>query len=623
MRKESKKNMLKLYLQTPDYERPILEVPEQYRKKILKKLSFLYGDKQAKKCFAEVERLMQVHYAHKTPEMIAQEKEFKPGERFSENDVILITYGDLIQSKERPSLEILTDFARRFLKGVINTIHILPFFPYSSDRGFSVINFEEVDPVLGNWENITALSQDFKLMFDGVFNHVSSKNKWFQEFLNSNPRFSDFFISFPSKEAFSKEDLQLVLRPRTSDLLTQFSTLNGTCYVWTTFSADQIDLNYKNPEVLLQMIDILFQYVRRGADLIRLDAVTYLWKEPGTRCVHLEQTHTVIKLFRDLLDVIAPPAAIITETNVPHKENVQYFGNGGDEAQMVYNFALPPLTLHAFQNASAARLTKWASTLNKVSDKATYFNFLDSHDGIGVMGAMGILSKDEIKAMALKVIEHGGLISYKTDSDGAVSPYELNITWYSALNREDTDETSELQINRFLASRSIALALMGVPGIYLHGLLGSGNDTEAVMQEGGDNRSINRSIIDRDSLYNALADRNTRIFKISARFMEMIKKRIREKAFHPNATQQVLDISDAVFALIRTSSDGEEKILCLTNVTDNDQQISFKPDNIGSFAERWCDILSGVCFNFRQGFLVLNIKPYEVLWLKELCPACD
>lgn len=129
--------------------------------------------------------------------------------------------------------------------------------------------------------------------------------------------------------------------------------------------------------------------------------------------------------------------------------------------------------LFSFQNENARKLTEWAATLKKPSDEATFFNFLDSHDGVGVMAVQGILTPEEIEMMALKVVEHGGFISYKANPDGSQSPYELNITWFSAINNEDADEPMEIQIKRYIASRAIALVMMGVPGIYLHGFLGS------------------------------------------------------------------------------------------------------------------------------------------------------
>ncbi len=444
----------------PDYQRAPYQLPKMVKKKMLKFLRELYGHNAAKSGIGELERVIQVYYAHKSQEMLDWEKSFNPTERFSEEDVILITYGDLISDDTQPPLHILAELCKKYLKGVFNTLHILPFFPSSSDRGFSVTDFTEVDPHLGRWEDLTVLKDDFRLMFDGVFNHISAKSKWFQEFLNQNPRFVNFFTVFSTSEKIPSDYLKLLVRPRTSDVLTPFDTLVGKKFVWTTFSPDQIDLNFSNPEVLIKMIDILLFYVRKGADHIRLDAVTYLWDELGTSGAHLKQTHIIIKLFRLVLDAVAPHVALITETNVPHEDNIKYFGNGHDEAQMVYNFALPPLVLHSFQNSDSTKLTEWASGLYKISDTATYFNFLDSHDGIGVMAVKNILTVEEIEMMSLRILEHGGFISYKAEGDGTESPYELNITWYSAINRDDSNDTRELKIKRYLASRAIALVVM-------------------------------------------------------------------------------------------------------------------------------------------------------------------
>ena len=611
---ETKSNPSEFHFLEPDYDRDIFQIPPEFKEKIQKRLTFLYGEQKARVCFKELERIMRVYYAYKTPHMIQMEETLNAHERFTEEDVILITYGDLIQGKNRKPLEILADFTK-YLKGAINTLHILPFFPYSSDRGFSVTDFEEVDPRLGTWDDILNLKSSTKLMFDGVFNHISSKSRWFQEFLDGNPRFQEFFTVFSTKTAISEAYLSLILRPRTSELLSVFSTLNGTRSVWTTFSRDQIDLNFKNPEVLLKMAQILLLYVRRGADLIRLDAITYLWQELGTTCAHLEETHTIIKLFRDILNAVAPRVALISETNVPHAENIEYFGDGYNEAQMVYNFALPPLVLHTFQTGSSAALTKWAMSLSRVSDSATYFNILDSHDGIGVLGAKNILTDEEIEMMALRVVEHGGFISFKDNGDGTTSPYELNSTWYSALNREDCDETMDFKIKRFLASRSIALVMMGVPGIYLHGLFGSKNDADAVLDE-GQTRSISRRSFDQESLYQTLDDPDTSTHKIAYGFGDMTALRAREKAFHPNAEQRVLKVSDALFALVRTSIDEKEQIICVTNITSRDQQITIDLPEQGLNTRSWLDILSEHLFMADGDVLDLDLPPYQVLWLK-------
>ena len=604
------------HLQEPDYTKPIYQVPDYYAQRLKNKITFLYGVPHLESVYLELERIMKVYYAHKTPLMKEFEAQFKPEDRFTEKDIILITYGDLIKTPNQKPLKTLTQLLETYLKGVINFIHILPFFPSSSDRGFAVMDFEEVDPHLGTWDDILELKKDFKLMFDGVFNHVSSKSRWFQEFLNQNPEYINFFTVFSTKQQLSEDQLRLIVRPRTTPILTEFCTLNGKRLVWTTFSQDQIDLNYHNPRVLLKMIEILLTYVRRGADIVRLDAVTYLWEELGTSCVHLEQTHTIIKLFRDILDAVAPHVALITETNVPHKDNIRYFGNGRDEAQMVYNFALPPLVLFSFQNENARKLTEWAATLKNPSDQATFFNFLDSHDGVGVMAVQGILTPEEIEMMALRVVEHGGFISYRANPDGSQSPYELNITWFSAINNEDADEPMEIQIKRYIASRAIALVLMGVPGIYLHGFLGSKNDADLVLEE-RQTRSINRKTLRKKELLQSLENPETTTYHVTRRLVRLIEIRSRQRAFHPNSPQKILNISDDLFVVLRYTQDQNEMILTLTNVTSKRVKVKMNLLEWGILGNyHWHDLIGRKSYETENHILELTLQPYDVLWLK-------
>ena len=452
----------------PDYQKSHLEIPHDLHEKLLNKLSFLYGHETAMAYMPELERICRVYYAYRTEEIIESSESFDPKERFTEEDVILITYGDLIREDNVSPLDTLSKFCGVYLNQTINTLHILPFFPHSSDRGFSVIDFEAVDPEIGTWENIEDLETRYKLMFDGVINHVSSKSRWFQRFLEGTPHYKNFFISYNSYDDLTSEERNFIFRPRTSDILTKFHTVYGEKYVWSTFSSDQIDLNYKNPQVLIRVIEIILFYVRKGADIIRLDAITFLWANPGTSCANLEQTHMIVKVFRDILNLVAPHVALISETNIPHSENILYFGNGDDEAHMVYNFALPPLVLHTFYTKDSTVLSDWASTQKPVSETTVFFNFLDSHDGIGLMAIKDILTHEETRFIIQRAKEHGGLISYKTDQDGNEAPYEINITWFSALNREDDPGDIDYQVRKFIASRAIALVLQGVPGIYLH-----------------------------------------------------------------------------------------------------------------------------------------------------------
>ena len=603
-----------LFRTEPDYSAPQLEIPEEASRGIRARLAGLYGVARVDGIYSEVERLMRVHYAYETPVLRDLEDRLDPRRRFTERDVILITYGDMIVSADRRPLRTLADFVEVFFRGIVNTLHILPFYPYSSDRGFSVISYEEVDPRFGSWEEIEELEAQFKLMFDAVFNHVSSKSYWFHQYLAGNPEYQDFFTVFRSHEAVAEDHLRLLMRPRTSDVLTRYDTIDGPSWVWTTFSPDQIDLNFKNPKVLLKVLEILLFYVRKGADLLRLDAVTYLWCDLGTSCAHLWQTHQLVKLIRDVLDLVNPHVALVTETNVPHSDNITYFGNGNDEAQMVYNFALPPLVLHTFQTGDVGALSRWAAELEPPSDTTAFFNFLDSHDGIGLMGVRGILGEDEILAMCDRVRANGGLVSMKSDGDGGESPYEFNITWFSALNGDGDGEPVELQVDRFIASRAVALAVRGVPGIYLPSFFGSKNDVDAVCREGS-KRAINRTALEERKLFEAFADPNSVPARIAAKFVRLLEIRVGEAAFHPRAGQQVLDLDPRVFAVLRRPQGGGDNLISLINVTRDtvDIELELSTTSLRSGA---VDLVSGVPIRGRNGSVNITLAPYGVLWLR-------
>jgi glycosidase len=520
------------------------------------------------KCLYGTEVLPQV--LNRLLELIARYrgKISKPdNDHLTERDAILITYGDQVRYPGLPHLRILGEFCDRYLKGVVSGIHLLPFFPWSSDDGFSIIDYRKVDPALGDWTDVKNLAAGFRLMVDGVVNHVSSQSEWFQAFLRNEPPYRDFFITVDGNP-----DLSTVIRPRTLPLLTEFQTTTGARRVWTTFSADQVDLNFQNPDVLLEIFDILFQYIQNGAQFIRLDAIAYLWKEIGTTCLHLPQTHVFIQLFRAVLDEIAPHVRIITETNVPHKENITYFGDGSNEAQLVYNFALPPLVLHTLLNGDSTALTRWAAGLYLPSGQTTFFNFLASHDGIGLNPARGILSDAEIEKLIQVTFAHGGRVSYKNNPDGTQSPYEMNINYFDALNSPSESDPPAMKIDRFMAAQAIMLAMKGVPGIYFHSLFGSRGWNEGVIKS-GQNRSINREKLEYQQLENDLNQPGSRRVQIFSRFRDLLLLRAASPAFHPFGKQEVIDRGSAIFAVWRISPDGQQKTLCLQNITACEQPV--------------------------------------------------
>jgi sucrose phosphorylase len=606
-----------LYDLEPDYTRPLFEVPPAAREQMFNRLRFLYGEEEAEATMSELERLLKVHHAHKPQEMIEAEKQCDPKERFTEKDIILITYGDLLLGEGESPLITLHKLVNAYNPGSLNTIHILPFFPYSSDRGFSIKDFSSVDPRLGTWEDIRKMSSQYQLMFDGVLNHASSESKMFKEFLSGHQFYRDFFIAYKSPDDLTPDQRSKIFRPRTSDILTRFQTIDGPRYVWTTFSEDQIDLNFRNPAVLTRVVEGLLFYVRQGANIIRLDAVTYVWAEPGTECVHLPQTHEVVKLLRDVMDTVAPGVALVTETNVPHEDNISYFGNGYDEAHMVYNFALPPLVLYTFYRGDVTELSKWAENVKEPSKAATFFNMLDTHDGIGLMGVKGILPKEDIDFIVQSVKEHGALISYKMTEDRTEEPYEMNSTWWSAINGDDCDEDIAFQVKRYIASRSIALVLQGVPATYIHGAVGTPNDHN-LAKKTGVNRDVNRGPIDSRVFAEALKDprsKNSLLRKNNSRLMLI---RTSQRSFHPHGGQRVLMTSPAVFTVLRTSPEGDQHVLAMTNVTNNECTIEILLSELSLEETRWYDLVNEKEWESENSTLSITLQPYDVMWLKPL-----
>ncbi len=526
--------------------------------------------------------------------------------RLTQRDAVLITYGDQVHEPNVPPLRTLADFCARHLAGAINTIHILPFYPYSSDDGFAVADYRAISPALGTWDDVARVGAHFRLMFDAVINHVSAQHAWFQGFLRDDPRYCDFFVVVPVGA-----DVSRVVRPRTFPLLTEFETASGVKRVWTTFSADQIDLNYRNPDVLIEVVDTLLFYIARGANWIRLDAIAFLWKELGTTCLHLPQTHRVIQLLRAIVDRVAPHVILVTETNVPHADNVSYFGDGTNEAHLVYNFALPPLTLHAFHSGDARALTRWASTLTLPSKQVSFFNFLASHDGIGLNPARGILAEAEIDALVARTRAHGGLVSHKTNADGTSSPYELNINFFDALAEPNGNEPLEMQIDRFVGAHAMMLALVGVPGIYLHSLFGSRGWRAGVAQT-GQHRTINREKLERAALERALNDPTSRRQRIFARLTRLLRVRAGHPAFAPNAEMRVLDVNPALFALQRTGVAGEA-VLCLQNVSRQPQTARLDLRNLSATTSR---TIVDLCTNqMHAESRTIHLMPFQTLWL--------
>ena len=564
-------------------------------------LAFLYGEGTAVSVLPQLKALMD-EFGPRLPK-----QRHCTGLPLTERDALLITYGNQVQRPGEAPLQTLDDFARAYIKGIISGIHILPHFPYTSDDGFSVTDYFAVNPELGDWKDVEKLARGFDLMFDAVFNHMSAQGEWFRKYLANDKDAREFFI-----QVEGCPDLANVVRPRALPLLTEFQSASGPRKVWTTFSADQVDLNFRNPEVLLATLRALLFYVEKGARFIRLDAIAYLWKEPGTTCIHLPQTHRVIQLWRDVLEEVCPGVMLITETNVPHQENVSYFGDGTNEAHLVYNFALPPLVLHALLRGDARHLTAWASSLELPSDQVTFFNFTASHDGIGLNPARGILPPAEVDYLVERCQAHGGLINYKNNPDGTKSPYEMNIVYFDAINDPASGDDLATQVRRFLLSQSIMVALRGMPGIYFHSLVGSRNDREAA-EKSGINRRINRRKFQYEELTRELKEHGSLRQLVYSGFRELMAARCSITALAPKSSQTVIPLDPRVFSILRRNEAEGERVLALHNLSGEEV-----PVDVASFGER--EPFESVLFGTAREQINLNearimMHPYETLWL--------
>lgn len=531
------------------------------KQRILSRFEFLYQKKQAPDHLERLEKLFDKYG-------FEFEAKSDNGEGWDYTDTIIITYGDVIQEEngsEEPGLKLLESFLDRYLQDVVSTVHILPFFPSSSDAGFSVIDYKKVREGLGSWDDVERLASDFKLMADLVINHTSRYSNWFENYEKGESPGKDYFI-----EVDEAEDFTNVTRPRNTPLITSVQTEQGLRHVWTTFSDDQIDLDFRNPEVLFEFIDIFLFYVSKGIQVIRLDAVAYIWKEIGTPSIHLEETHQIVKLFRDIADCIDSDITLITETNVPFEENISYFGNG-DEAQMIYQFSLPPLLLHAILTENAAYLTEWAAGLKDIPEGCTFFNFTASHDGIGVRPLEGLIPDKEFDNLVESMKDRGGFVSYKSDSGGGQTPYELNITYFDAFE-EPGHPRGDLQMKRFMCSQIIAMSLQGVPGIYFHNFTATKNNLSGVLQS-GHKRDINRKQWDWKTLTDCIEDRDDTVHCVLYDYKELLLKRKMHPAFHPLGGQNVIMIDNRLFAFVRTAPDKSEKILIISNVTSEEAEV--------------------------------------------------
>ena len=518
----------------------------------------------------------------------------------SEKTSLVICYGDNINSNQKSSFQVFQNFFKKNLKKYFDAIHFLPFYPSSSDSGFAVKDHYKIERRIGSWSDIKKISKSSHVMADIVINHSSARGLWFKNFLKKKRPGKDYFLTVNSKFNTSK-----VVRPRDHKLLKKIDIFGKSDFLWRTFSADQIDLDFKNPSVLLRFIKIMVHLVSNGVTIFRLDAIAYLWKKNGTNCINLKQTHEIVKLLRLISNILNVETIIITETNLPEKENLSYFGKN-DEANWIYNFSLPPLLIHAFLFENSSYLNKWSKKLPNAKFQNSYLNFIASHDGIGMRPTEGILNERSLNNFLKRLKKNGSKFSYRKVQNKSKKVYEANITVFDALKKSDADPNGKFFLERYIAAHAIMISFEGVPAIYFNSLFGKSND-EAKYVITGNNRDINRYKWSYENITKKLNNKNSKQSIFYQNLGKLLEIKRKQKAFHPNAKRLNINLGSKLFCFKRTSLDKKQTIISITNCSSVDQypKLNKKYGN-------WKNIINPKINSLNKSF---KLKPFETMWL--------
>jgi sucrose phosphorylase len=394
----------------------------------------------------------------------------------SKNGVMLITYANSM-GKNIAQLEYVLN---HIVKGAVAGVHILPFFPSSSDRGFSPLRYDIVDPEFGDWSDLARLSEKYFLMYDFMINHLSSQSSYFQDFIAKKDKspFTTMFIRhkdfWPNGEPTTEEIERIYKRkPKAPNVIVKFN--NGTAErVWCSFGDDQIDLNIQS-EVTWQFIqDNLKILADHGAAFIRLDAFAYTTKKVGSTCFFEEPE--IWEILDRVKNILSPyQVEILPEVHEHYAIQLKL----AEKGYWVYDFALPMLLLHALHTGETTNLVHWLQICPRKQ-----LTTLDTHDGIGVVDVRGLLTDEQIDRTKDLLFSHGANIKriYNTEAYGNLDIYQINCTYYSALGNNN---------DAYTIARAVQMFAPGIPQIYYVGLLAGKNDIKLV-ESTKNGRDINR-----------------------------------------------------------------------------------------------------------------------------------
>jgi len=520
--------------------------------------------------------------------------------KINQSTSLLICYGNSVTDGNKKSLKVFNKFYKKYLKNNFDSVHFLPFYPSSSDSGFAVKDHYKIEPRLGSWKDVKIISKNCNVMADLVINHSSARGLWFSNFLKNKSPGKDYFFTV-DKNFNSKK----VIRPREHKLLKKIKLSNETKYLWRTFSPDQIDLNFKNPKVLIRFIKIIFNLINNGVRIFRLDAIAYLWKENGNTCINHTNTHNIIKFIRLVCNLLKTECIIITETNLPEKENLSYFGNN-DEANWIYNFSLAPILVYSLLFEDSNKITKWSKNFPIAKLNNNYLNFIASHDGIGMRPIEGILSTNTQRKFLIRLKKNGGEFSYRKVQGVKKKVYEANITLFNAFKCSDFDKSGIFGFERYMAAHTIMISFDGIPAIYFNSMFGNSNDNSKYIIS-GNKRDLNRYRWNKDKIEDHLKDQNSKQNKYYKNMSNILDIRSKQKAFHPNAIRKTLKLGSNFFGIKRVSTDNKQSIYCITNMTSKLQLLKL---NKNIFYKR---NLFNSKLTKKSG--KIQFEPFQTVWL--------
>jgi len=373
---------------------------------------------------------------------------------------MLITYADSFGK----NLKELKDMLDTYFKREIGSIHILPFFPSSGDRGFAPLTYEKVDPAFGTWEDIDDIAKDYELMYDFMINHLSRRSDYFLDFIEKHDasEYKDMFLRFKNfwpKGEPTKEEVAILNKRKPHAPCEDIEFADGTTEkIWCTFSEEQMDLDM-NAEVTWDFVERSLEcLMNHGASLVRLDAFAFATKKYGTSCFFIEpEMWDLMKKVQDILDRRNIPMLPEIHDHYKIQEKI------ADHGYYVYDFALPVLVLHTIYSGSGKQLKNWLNICPR-----NQYTTLDTHDGIGTVDVKDLLTNEEIDEVCNKTLEQGAnfKMDFSAKANNKPVVYQINCTYFSAVGSEEA----------YLLSRAIQFFAPGIPQVYYVGLLAGEND---------------------------------------------------------------------------------------------------------------------------------------------------